>query len=225
MDYELEAWIRSSILSPALNLNSKMTWQERVQYSVGHAINDFFSLDPYVRMHTPIQVMLNRRWPRSKESFRSSLHYWEIYNRVVSTLTHLASAYLNESPMIMYEQLETNVREFDLDLSVIFHTVWQQTQGHGFKIQKFLVEDHPELVRAFLHLANVFWNSAYGCPPDEVEIVLLLSGDRYTYTKEMPDLQQSLDYVYLLYETVELDKMSGHLETKEEHRDSACFVQ
>lgn len=207
LDYELEEWIRTGCLPAVSGASHALTWQHRVLYAVGHAVNDFFSLEPYIRQHTPIQALLNRRWPKNKDDFGSPLRYWEIYNRIVAELTRFSASRISESPILIYEQLDTSVPELGADLSMIFQAVWLQPQAAGgVKLQKFLAEDNAELTRAFLHMANVFWHSAYGHPPDEVEIFVLLTGRTHTYTKDMLNRQRSLDYVRLLNETVEQQK-------------------
>ncbi|GGA28185.1 hypothetical protein [Paenibacillus physcomitrellae] len=218
-DYELEAWLRSTPLSESsqpdpLSFNYKLTWHQRVQYAAGHALNDYFSLQPHQRLSTPIQSMLNRRWPRSKEGFNSSLHYWEIYNCVVASLTRFCTVLFSQTPILMFEEMQVRVPELAADLSMIFPAIWQgSSKAGGVKLQKFMVEDQPELMQAFLHMANVFWNSAYGYPPDEIEIVVLLAGQTFVYPKDSLNLQKSLDYVLLLSETVEQDKV---------YQDCAC---
>ena len=202
LDYELEEWLRSQ-KAPGCPECPKLTWQNRVQYAVSYAINDYYTLEPAVRLHTPIQVLLNRRWPRNKDDFPDPLHYWKVYNDIVGQLIRISEPDIYEHPIALYEKWDTQVAELDLHLSVIFQTVWQRSkdQKPWITVQKFLVEDHPELVKAFTHMANVFWNSAFGGPPDQIEVFALLDDRKYTITKERLDLNQSLDYVYLLAET------------------------
>lgn len=50
-------------------------WRQQVQYAVGHTLNDFYSLLPEVRRETPIQFLLERRWPPRGMLF---LHYCNI---------------------------------------------------------------------------------------------------------------------------------------------------
>ncbi|MCM3703109.1 hypothetical protein [Paenibacillus macerans] len=172
LDYKLEEWLRSQ-KAPGCPECPKLTWQHRVQYAVSYAINDYFTLDPAVRLHTPIQVLLNRRWPRNRDDFPDPLHYWKVYNDIVGQLIRISGPEIYEHPIALYEKWDTQVAELDLHLSVIFQTVWQRSkdQKPWITVQKFLVEDHPELVRAFTHMTNVFWNSAFGEAPDQIEIL------------------------------------------------------
>ncbi|WP_334077775.1 hypothetical protein [Paenibacillus sanfengchensis] len=223
VDYVLDEWIRSQTDWGSRDAaQPKITWQHRVQYAVGHAVNDYFTMDPAVRVHTPIQVLLNRRWPRSRADFKDPLHYWRVYNRIVAQLTRITGEMIYEYPLALYENWETQVTELDVQLSVIFQAVWKSESGGGpnqVKVQKFLVENNEELVKAFVHTAHVFWHSAYGEPPGKIEVHALLDERKYIFTREMLDLQKSLDYVRLLAETVDArsgtekaDKREGKVE-------------
>ncbi|WP_379129438.1 hypothetical protein [Paenibacillus sp. sgz500958] len=64
-------------------------WQQQVQYTVGHTLNDFYSLSPEVRRETPIQSLVERRWPQRDEAFHSFLQYWDIKSAESNTMTEL----------------------------------------------------------------------------------------------------------------------------------------
>ncbi|MDU4697076.1 MAG: hypothetical protein E6Y08_14780 [Paenibacillus sp.] len=66
----------------------------------------------------------------------------------------------------------TDPEGLDLHLSVIFQTVWQE-RGNPDRVtvQKFLVEDNESITQAFVHMVNVFWHSAFGRPPGEIEVI------------------------------------------------------
>lgn len=226
MDYEVEEWIRSQTNPWSLaSTGPKITWQHRVQYAVGHAVNDYFTLDPAVRLQTPVQVLLNRRWPRSKDDFPDPLHYWQVYNNIVAQLTLITGMMIYDYPVALYEKWGTPVPGLDLHLSVIFQAVWQNRRDpRQVKIQKFLVEDNEELIKAFTHMTHVFWNSAFGGPPGEIEIYALLDDRKYTITGEALNLQHSLDYVFLLAETIESLKPAEDEERQEKGEEKCPFA-
>lgn len=209
VDFELEEWLRSLMAvstGPAeaggqSGGGPPITWQQRVQYAVGHAINDYFTHLPAVRLHTPIQVLLNRRWPRNQSDFPDALFYWQVYNRTVSELTLITGTRIYDYPVALYEKWGTYAAGLDLHLSIIFQTVWQQ-RGNPDRVtvQKFLVEENETLAQAFVHMVNVFWHSAFGRPPGLIEVYALMEGRRQTVPGEALDLQESLDYVWLLQE-------------------------
>lgn len=212
VDYELEEWLRSLVTAPTGQAGvggqtcggSPITWQQRVQYAVGHAINDYFTLIPAVRLHTPFQVLLNRRWPRNQSDFPDPLFYWQVYNRMVSELTLITGMRIYDYPVALYEKWGTPAAGLDLHLSVIFQTVWQQRgTPERVTIQKFLVEENETIAQAFIHMVNVFWHSAFGRPPGNIEVYALLEGRRRTVSGESINLQESLDYMLLLRDTWE----------------------
>lgn len=214
VDYELEAWIRAQTgqgcaCSCAWKGSGQrqgqeqphFSWRQQVQYAVGHTVNDYLELTPEVRAHTPIQYLLNRRWPRSRHLFDDPLHYWEIYHRMTDQLTHSLSPHLEDYPTALYEQWETRFTEME-SLSMIFQAVWKQQDSQSAKeqitVQKWLVEENDWLAEAFVHMTTVFWFSAFGQLPDVIEIFALMEGRRMVVTRAELELQQSLDYVRLL---------------------------
>ncbi|GIO38391.1 hypothetical protein J41TS12_32520 [Paenibacillus antibioticophila] len=205
-DYELEGWIRSYKLAAGngRECDQRMTWQQRVQYAIGHTINDYFTLSPAFRLHTSIQILLNRRWPRELSGFSDLTHYWEVYNRMVENLTLVTGMMIYDYPVALYENWTTEATELDMRLSLIVQAVWQE---HGnplqMKVQKFLVEEDEGIVDAFVHMVNVFWHSAFGRPPGEIEVYALMEGRRHSFTGESLSLSKSSDYVRLLVDTWE----------------------
>ncbi|WP_178023568.1 hypothetical protein [uncultured Paenibacillus sp.] len=212
VDYELEEWLRCLMAKSTGQAGAggqtgggpRVPWQQRVQYAVGHAINDYFTLLPAVRLNTPIQVLLNRRWPRNQSDFPDALFYWQVYNRMVSELTLITGTRIYEYPIALYEKWGTRTAGLDLHLSVIFQTVWQE-RGNPDRVtvQKFLVEENESVTQAFVHMVNVFWHSAFGRPPGDIEVFTLLESRRQVVPGETLDLQESLDYVGLLQEAWE----------------------
>lgn len=207
-DYELESWIRSYKLTGGngRGRGQSMTWQQRVQYVVGHAINDYFTLPPAVRLHTPIQVLLNRRWPRNQSEFPDPLIYWQVYNQIVEHLTLVTSMMIYDYPVALYEKWDAEITGLDIQLSLIVQAVWQDRGNpQQMKVQKFLVEDDGEIVDAFVHMVNVFWHSAFGRSPGEIEVYALLDGSRHSFAGESLSLSKSVDYVNLLVDAWERD--------------------
>lgn len=211
-DYELEGWIHSYKLTGVgeQGCSHRMTWQQSIQYAVGHTINDYFTLSPAFRLHTSIQILLNRRWPRDQSSFPDPTVYWQVYHQVVEHLSLVTGMMIYDYPVALYENWQTEVPGLDMQLSLIVQAVWQQ-RGNPLqmKVQKFLVEDDPEVVDAFVHLVNVFWHSAFGCPPGEIEVYTLLEGRRYSFAGESLSLSKSSDYVNLLVTAWEREERGG----------------
>ncbi|WP_157261253.1 hypothetical protein [Paenibacillus wynnii] len=186
-------------------------WRQQVQYAVGHTLNDFYSLHPDVRRETPIQFLLERRWPPKGASFSSLMNYWDIKTRIADELMRIASInHLQDIPVKLYEQWFVLVPELKIELSIIFQLAWKsQLRGRSLHVQKFMVTADEEVISGFFHMVNVFCHYAYGEPPEQVEIYSLMDGRRHTFDGNSIELAKSLDYVRLLSVFLELDEVSN----------------
>ncbi|AHV97993.1 hypothetical protein [Paenibacillus sabinae] len=184
-------------------------WRQQVQYAVGHTLNDYYSLTPEVRRQTPIQFLLERRWPPSARCFLSLSHYWEVKDTICDELIRMTSgSERDEMPFMLYEQWYVPVPELQMNLSMIFHLVWHaRREGSGLKVQKYMVRRNEEVVSAFLHMTNVFCRKAYGRPPECVEIHFLMDKEMRRYEGDSLTLEASLDYLRLL------SNLNGELDT------------
>ncbi|AZK48757.1 hypothetical protein [Paenibacillus lentus] len=203
-DYELEEWLRTTYSAACSSLPSKkLTWCHRVQYAVGHAINEYYGMIPDARARIPVHLLLERRWPKRVEDFLGEAHYRHVYRTVMEQLERIfKEANSADYPVALYEQWSTNVAELNLNLVMIFQVVWHNKQTDEFIVQKFLVQDDAEVNQAFVHMTNVFWHSVYGRPADQIVVYALMNGRKYSYLGENLPLQQSLDYMNLLAEVV-----------------------
>ncbi|OMF85207.1 hypothetical protein [Paenibacillus sp. FSL R7-0273] len=175
-------------------------WRQQVQYAIGHTLNDFYSLQPAVRRETPIQFLLERRWPPKSSAFPSLMHYWDVKTAVGDELMRLAPVnHTGEIPVMLYEQWHTQVPELSVELAMIFQLAWNsERSGRCLNIQKFMVSGHEDVITGFLHMANVFCHKAYGMPADTIEIYSLMDGRRHIFDGAGIPLTESLDYVRLL---------------------------
>lgn len=175
-------------------------WRQQVQYAVGHTLNDFYSLRPEVRRETPVQFLLERRWPPKGDAFPSLLHYWDIKTAVADELMTIVSVnHLAETPVKLYEQWFVPVPELGLDLSMIFQLAWNaEKPGRGLRIQKFMVSGQEDVITGFRHMANVFSTRAYGVPPETIEVYSLMDGRKACFDGAAFSYEASLDYIRLL---------------------------
>ena len=175
-------------------------WRQQVQYAVGHTLNDFYSLQPEVRRETPIQFLLERRWPPKGTAFPSLMHYWDVKTAVGDELMRIAPGnHIREIPVMLYEQWHTAVPELAIELAMIFQLAWNsEVSGRCLNIQKFMVSGNEEVITGFLHMANVFCHKAYGEPAETIEIYSLMDGRRHIFDGAGVPLGESLDYVRLL---------------------------
>ncbi|WP_209444165.1 hypothetical protein [Paenibacillus ihuae] len=175
-------------------------WRQQVQYAIGHTLNDFYSLQPEVRRETPIQFLLERRWPPKGNAFPSLMHYWDVKTAVGDELMRIAPCnHIREIPVMLYEQWHIPVPELAIELAMIFQLVWNsEVSGRCLNIQKFMVSGNEEVITGFLHMANVFCHKAYGEPAETIEIYSLMDGRRHIFDGAGVALEESLDYVRLL---------------------------
>lgn len=182
-------------------------WRQQVQYAVGHTLNDFYSLLPEVRRETPIQFLLERRWPPKGDAFPSLLQYWDIKTSIADELMRMVSSnHVQDIPVMLYEQWHIPVPVLDIELSMIFQLAWNSKQsGRCLNIQKFMVNGNEDVITGFLHMTNVFCRQAYGEPAESIEIYSLMDGRKHGFDGNVP-LQESLDYVQLLSVFLEQEK-------------------
>lgn len=175
-------------------------WRQQVQYAVGHTLNDFYSLLPEVRRETPIQFLLERRWPPKGDAFPSLLQYWDIKTSIADELMRIVSCnHLEEIPFKLYEQWYIPVPAFNIELSMIFQLAWNSSQsGRSLNVQKFMVKGNEEVITGFLHMTNVFCRQAFGEPAENIEIYSLMDGCKHCFDGDAMSLKESLDYVRLL---------------------------
>ena len=175
-------------------------WRQQVQYAVGHTLNDFYSLQPEVRRETPVQFLLERRWPAQGTAFPSLMYYWDVKQGVADELSRIiAGNHTEEIPVMLYEQWHVPVPELAVELAMIFQLVWNSgREGRSLNIQKFMVNGHEDVITGFLHMTNVFCHTAYGEPAETISIYSLLDGRRHIFDGAGILLQDSLDYVRLL---------------------------
>jgi len=212
-DYRVEhIMLDAETYTKSTSVSKPPQWRQQVQYAIGHTLNDFYSLQPEVRRETPIQFLLERRWPPMGSAFPSLLSYWDIKTAIADELMRMASVnHVNDSPILLYEQWHVPVSDLKLELSMIFQLAWSSPiQGRCLRIQKFLVTANEEVITGFLHMANVFCNQAYGEPFETIEIFSLWNGQKYTYDGSSISLAESMDYVRLLAVFLEPEKAADN---------------
>lgn len=196
-------------------------WRQQVQYAVGHTLNDYYSLQPEVRRETPIQFLLERRWPPKGDAFPSLMQYWDVKTGIADELTRIVSGnHLQEVPVLLYEQWHVPVPELDIELAMIFQLAWNSAvPGRCLSIQKFMVHGNEDVITGFLHMANVFCHMAYGQPAETVEIYSLLDGRKIIFDGAGVPLQESLDYVRLLSVFLQPEESAERMQKYGERRN------
>ncbi|MCQ4085725.1 hypothetical protein [Saccharibacillus sp. JS10] len=206
-DYQLEKWLASAHLSPSLESlrSEKYSWTQRVQYAVGHAVNRYYSAEPKFRIHTNSGELVDYRWPQRLDGFDSEKKYWELKDQVIVNLNTFFqnNPYTEDRPILLYEQLHTHVAELGLDLSMIAQVAWQCPKTLGIHLQKFVVEDKPQVLDGYRHVARVFCRHAFGADPIKLEVFHVLEGKITELSLGDISYEQSLDYLKLAYQSIE----------------------
>lgn len=207
-DYQLEEmWRTPQPGHPSLAARGRegWNWRQRVQYAVGHALNEYFGMEVEVRREVPVQYVLEKWWPRKPNSFESLFHYWDVKNKVTGELSKICA--FNKDllvPVMLYEQFCTSVPELKVDISLIVQAAWQLSAGaDSLLIQKYIVDYNPNVIHTFQHLTNVFCHYAFGALPQLIEVYCLLEGKKISFIPGPSSLRQSLDYVQLLRDSSE----------------------
>ncbi|MGG4219941.1 hypothetical protein ABEW32_17150 [Paenibacillus jamilae] len=207
-DYQLEEMWRTP--QPIRQSHRKRgregwNWRQRVQYAIGHALNEYFGMEVEIRREVPVQYVLEKWWPKQSNGFESLFHYWDVKNKVSGELSKICA--LNNDllvPVMLYEQFCTAVPELEVDISLIVQAAWQQSeQADSLLIQKYMVDYNPNVISTFQHLTNVFCYYAFGALPQLIEVYSLLEGKKVRFLPGSTSLQQSLDYVRLLKDSRE----------------------
>ncbi|MCM3783928.1 hypothetical protein M3231_13185 [Neobacillus mesonae] len=205
-DYKLEEMLWSErslnrLKNLALGKPQVLEWRHRVQYAVSHTINDFYSLSAEVRREVPIQYLLEKRWPRHAVGFESSDHYWNMKARISDELVRLLTQLTElELPVLLFEEHKAYISDIHMDLSVIFQVAWQPDEMNttGLYIQKYIVNYHDEVIRAYQNMMVVFCYHAFGCIPERIEVNCLLDRRKITLIPDEQKYREALDYVKLV---------------------------
>ncbi|CAM4327631.1 hypothetical protein [Saccharibacillus endophyticus] len=205
-DHRLERWLSSARQSDTTRKSDGgYHWTQRVQYAVGHAVNRYYSVEPELRRHADTGELVDYRWPRRISYFDSEKSYWELKDRVARHLKSffISDGYEGHRPVMLYEQFETHVPDLGIDLSMIFQVVWQSEDGQGIHLQKFAVDDDPEVLDGYRHAARVFCRHAFGTDPAKIEVCSVLDGERICLSLDDVPYEKSLDYLRLAHSGME----------------------
>lgn len=225
-DYKLEELLRGSPTGDRKReqagaaLPSRLNWRQLSQYALSHAINDYYALSPLARHPQLFPALLERRWTNRSSAFSSEEHFVRVRQRLGSEMVRLLERQCGIEPLLRFEQWETFQVELQRSLSMIFQIVLAAEDGAAanegaasrsrldndgcpwsgqrYVVQKYVVNDDEELLRAFCHYTVAFCSSAFPHLPERVEIYSLLTGHSEVMRPTAASLQQSIDYVGLV---------------------------
>ena len=205
-DYRIEALLRCprryARSSGKALTDTDITWAHLAQYAVGHIVNGYYSAPTEGRTVGKISELAGRYWTTRRCKFDSLDHYHVVRRTVLSRLAALLTRQpASMKPLVLYESLRAHIAELDIDLSLIIQVLYADESSDGspsYVIQKFVVDENEQVIRAFEHLAVAFCRAAFGALPGKIETLCLLSGHKYTLEPDERHVAQALDYVRLL---------------------------
>jgi hypothetical protein len=174
-----------------------LNWRHLAQHAVGHTLNDYFSQPPEARAGAAVEPLFAARWRGTSGKFAALEREPAVYQTVLAGLVRLLEERRSERPTLLFEAFQTQVAALGIELSLIIQTLVQQPDG-GYRIDKILVDDDPEVIRASLHLTTAFCAAAFGVLPTSIRIDCLLSGSRYESRPTAEEVRQAHDYLRLI---------------------------
>lgn len=210
-------------------LGTEVSWQQLVQYSVCHMVNDYYSLPPEQRSEYAIERSADRRWTNKTYKFDSADHYWQVRYRAVSALKQLLHGKQDGGirPLIVFESYRTYIPAVQADVSFIVQVLYRSDdrQGSPYVIRKYLVDDDPDVIAGFRHLAVLFCNDAFEELPGRIEVFGVLSGSKYVFRPQADEVAKAADYIRLLREYAHETEIAAQEEEEAGHaqrRRSIC---
>lgn len=200
-DYLLEEYLRcpNKYYNKHILQQSRdhLNWKQLVQYAVNHTVHQTYSIPAESRTPANVSAVFDRYWTNKVNRFESAHHY----HRVKSTVTrHLIDELLSDSasvpPALLFESIRVRLDELQVDISMIFQAVYWTRES--FAIQKFLVDEDRDVMNAFVHMAGVISRHAFQALPERIEIITLMTGNKYVYRPRDEELPASLDYLRLM---------------------------
>ncbi|WP_089972308.1 hypothetical protein [Lihuaxuella thermophila] len=129
--------------------------------------------------------------------FESKKHY---YKTLITTTDHLMQflqADRNiESPIILFEQIDTWIKEINVRLQLHLHVV--SLTPDSFTLKKYVVYHHPIYIESLKHMITLFCHHHLNGLAGNIEIINLLEGKVTKFNIEQTQVRLSLDYIELI---------------------------
>lgn len=182
-----------------------VNWQQLAQYAVSYVVDDYYKLSPNNRTIDRLKELIEHRWTNRAYKFESGHHFSQVKSTVTASLVKLLveGERREQYPIISFEQWGTYISALDLNLTMILQTVFAEKSAgdlepSAYSIQKYMVDADEEVIQAFRHMAAVFGQSAFGRPPERIDVISLLSGEQYRFQPDEGMLEQSVDFLRLI---------------------------
>ncbi len=208
-DYEVEDWLRSptdycnKYIRGNKNKNCRLTWKQRVQYIVNHALNDVYTIEPEMRTREHIYDCFLRRWNLKPNMFPTYFLYQKVLSEVSSQfITWIENMRDLETPIVLFESFTTSIFNQSVQLSMIFQMI--ECTKTSYNVRKVFVDEERNVIDGYLHMTAVFCHKAFGKLPDTIETTNLLTGEkRELRISDDYELKEAQNKVYVMLQSME----------------------
>lgn len=173
-----------------------ITWKQIVQKTIEDVVRDFYLLPHSGRTAAGILASIDRRWSLDEQRFIEENQMMQVKHKITHQLLKYLLMQQEASPLFLLEEMTIYVEELDTMLFMMFQVVeWTDS---SYVIKKFVIDDEPHVIKAYLHMCLIFACRAFGKLPDRIEVYPLLKGTSYSIRPDAEDVMHSLDFLHLI---------------------------
>lgn len=196
-DYHLESFIRCPYkfyYRHILTANSnELYWRQYVQATINKIVRSYYSLPFNEQTRFGALKLINQYWNKLNiELFDSKVEYYLVLAKVTDHLLKFLKTDYNPK-LFLYEKQKTFIKELETELSLTID-IAEWSKG-SFVIKKYLLETDQEMARLYHYLITVFSQQAFERLPESIEIFNLMTGERYSCTPAIEDVDAGLLYL------------------------------
>jgi hypothetical protein len=180
-----------------------INWRQVVQHVVNKVVYAFYQLPMERRHSVNVLRLIDDYWCKvSPQIFESRIQYYSVIAKITDCLMeHMQAESRHSPPLFLFEKLNTYIEELNVDLSLTFDVAeWSDST---FVIKKYLVDGTPEMLALYYHLSIVFSEKVLKRPPNRVEVVTLLDGEKHVFIPTSDDLQKGIHYLQMMKYSIE----------------------
>ncbi|WP_394236972.1 hypothetical protein [Niallia oryzisoli] len=179
------------------------TWRQMVEFSVQKIILDYYRLPLKEQNVLNLLKLIDQyREYIHPGLFESKVQYYVTLAKITDhLLLFLTSKQQDEPPLFLFERLQVNVKELNINLSLTFDI--GEWFNNRFIVKKYLLDIDERIVTLYKYLLAVFSKKAFGIIPDRIELFSLIDGNRHILSLTEQDVAKGLMY---------LDLVKGHIQ-------------
>jgi hypothetical protein len=181
------------------------TWRQLVQMNVNQIVKNFYQIPVGQRTAFAVLQLIERYWKNIHVSYFKSIK--DYYFVLAQVSDHLLKFLLEdeqkcEPPIFLYEKFHAYIEELKVNLSLHFEFGhWDEDR---YIVKKFMIDDHYEIIEAFVNMTIVFTKHAFQKLPYKVNIYSLLSGRQSEFYIDESMYPQALNHLKTLKQAMEI---------------------